>query len=389
MSFRSVLFWIHLAAGVVCGLVIGLLCVTGTLLAFEKELTAWAERDARVVAVPTGQPAPLPLADLQARLRTAFPDAKPASIVVSRDPAAAVAFSVGRVGGYYADPYTGTIRQPASTRVAAFMQSAVEWHRYLGFSGTDSRPRGKLVTGIANLAFTVLAVTGLYLWLPRSWSWRALRPTIWFTQNNSARARDWNWHHVVGFWTAPVLIALTLTALPISFRWGGTLLYTLTGTPLPASGPESSGAPPPAAKVPPPPAGAAAVDRDTLLAKVKQELPQWQTITVRFAAPGAGQPATFTVRESGTWPRTATTTLQYDPYSGKLLRRDGYGDLSAARQIRAWTRFLHTGEALGPVAQAIAGLASLGGAVLVFTGLALAWRRFFRRPDPPARRGTG
>lgn len=385
MTFRSVLFWIHLAAGVLCGLVIALLCVTGTLLAFEKELTAWAERDARVVAVPAGAPAPLPLADLQARLRTAFPDAKPASVVVSRDPAAAVAFSVGRVGGYYANPYTGEIRQPASTRVAAFMQSAVEWHRYLGFSGTDSRPRGKLVTGIANLAFTVLAVTGLYLWLPRAWSWRALRPTIWFTQNASARARDWNWHHVVGFWTAPFLIALTLTALPISFRWGGTLLYTLTGTPLPASGPESSGAPPPAAKVPAPPAGAAAVDRDTLLAKVKQELPRWQTITVRFAPPGPGQAAAFTVRESGTWPRTATTTLQFDPFTGQLLRRDGYGDLSAARQIRAWTRFLHTGEALGPVAQAIAGLASLGGAVLVFTGLALAWRRFFgRRTETPS-----
>ena len=39
----------------------------------------------------------------------------------------------------------------------------------------------------------------------------------------TGRARDWNWHNTVGFWCAPVLIILTLTALPISFRWAAEL----------------------------------------------------------------------------------------------------------------------------------------------------------------------
>jgi uncharacterized iron-regulated membrane protein len=85
------------------------------------------------------------------------------------------------------------------------------------------------------------------------------------------------------------------------------------------------------------------------------------------------------VREPGTWPRTAATTLQFDPFTGALLQRDGYADLSAARKVRAWTRFLHTGEALGPWAQAIAGLASLAGVVLAYTGVALACRRLLGR----------
>jgi hypothetical protein len=37
---------------------------------------------------------------------------------------------------------------------------------------------------------------------------------------------------------------------------------------------------------------------------------------------------------------------------------------------------LHTGEVLGLAGQTIAGIASFGGAVLVWTGLSLAWRRF-------------
>jgi uncharacterized iron-regulated membrane protein len=39
-------------------------------------------------------------------------------------------------------------------------------------------------------------------------------------------------------------------------------------------------------------------------------------------------------------------------------------------------RYLHTGEAFGVPGQLIAGLASVGGVLLVYTGYALAWRRF-------------
>jgi uncharacterized iron-regulated membrane protein len=38
-------------------------------------------------------------------------------------------------------------------------------------------------------------------------------------------------------------------------------------------------------------------------------------------------------------------------------------------------RFAHTGEVLGLPGQTVAGIVSAGGAVLVWTGLALAWRR--------------
>ena len=318
--------------------------------------------------------------ELTARLRTAFPDAKPGNIVVSSDSLTAVAFTVSRTEGYHANPHTGEVRRPASPAMGRFMQTMFEWHRYLGFSGEKTRPNGKLVTGIANLAFCFLGLSGLVLWWPRSLSWRALRPGIWFTRNSTSRARDWNWHNTLGFWCAPVLIGLTLTALPISFQWAARLAYTLTGTPLPASGPQSSGAPPPAATMTAPAAEAKAVSRDALLAVVQHELPQWQSITFRFAHrpdPAKPQAASFTVREAGTWPRTANTTLQFDPFTGALLQREGYADLSAARKVRAWSRYLHTGEALGSWAQFIAAIASLAGVFLAYTGLALAFRRLF------------
>ncbi len=375
---RKTVFWLHLIAGVISGVAIAVMCFTGSVLAFEKELVAWAERDARRVTVPSAS-ARLTLEQLQAKLSAAQPEARTASIVVPHDPSHAIAFAfaTGRTGTYYLNPYTGEVRQPQSTTMASFMRTMLTWHRYLGFTGETTRPRGKLINGIANVAFCVLAITGLYLWMPRTWAWRAVQPVIWFRPNATSKARDFNWHNTIGFWSAPILIALTLTAMPISFRWAGSFLYTVTGTPLPASGPQSSGAAAPVAEFPAPPAGATPLNADALLAAAQRELPRWQIVTIRPHAPGSKQPASLTVREHATWPRTALTTLQFDPFTGRLLRRDGYADLPPARQLRAWTRFLHTGEALGLFAQFLAGLACVGGCFLVYTGFALTVRRFF------------
>ncbi len=63
--------------------------------------------------------------------------------------------------------------------------------------------------------------------------------------------------------------------------------------------------------------------------------------------------------------------------AGVLVHRD-YASLSTARQIRAWVRFGHAGEVFGLFGQTLATLISAGGAVLVWTGIALSWRRFRR-----------
>ena len=43
MRLRSVLFWLHLACGVVAGVVILIMSVTGVLLTYQRQITAWAD----------------------------------------------------------------------------------------------------------------------------------------------------------------------------------------------------------------------------------------------------------------------------------------------------------------------------------------------------------
>jgi uncharacterized iron-regulated membrane protein len=381
MTMRKAFFWLHLIAGVVAGVVILVMSATGVALAFEKEIIAWAERDVRRIT-PSTEAQRLPLDELLAKVRVAQPDARPSGVTIYSDPTIATLVSMGRTNSFHVNPYSGTVQPQGAKGTRAFMHVMIDWHRFLGRHDTQ-RPLGKAITGACNVAFCFLALSGLYLWWPRQWTKNALRAITLFNWKLSGKARDWNWHNVIGLWSAPVLIVLTLTAMPISYRWATDVIYKLTrsAAPAPAGAPGAA----PAVELPPAPEGAKPLGYDALLAAVQKEFPQWNQITLRLGGgggPRTPQPVTFAVKQSSGAPRFATAQLTLSPFTGEVLRAEKYSDYNLGRKVRSWTRFLHTGEALGPIGQFVAGLASLGGVVLVYTGFALAIRRFLRRKDP-------
>src|SRR5690606_24934765 len=135
MSFRKVVFWLHLVAGLISGISIAIMCLTGTALAFEKQLVAWSERDARQISGPIPEQPRLSVDELARRVRDANPDTPVASIAISSDPRATIAFSLGRDNTVFANPYTGELLRPASTTLHDFLHVMVEWHRFLALSG--------------------------------------------------------------------------------------------------------------------------------------------------------------------------------------------------------------------------------------------------------------
>jgi uncharacterized iron-regulated membrane protein len=383
MTFRKILFWLHLAAGLLAGIVIFVMCFTGAILAFEQELVAWAERDARRVTAPAGA-TPRPLDELTAAARASAPaNARVVEISIDSDPEASLTINLGReAGAVYINPYTAEVNRPASRAVRDFMKKVVELHRYLARSG-EQRPAGKAITGAANLAFLFLACSGLYLWWPRAW--QNLRASTWYRCGLAGRARDWNWHNVTGFWFLPVIVVLTVSAAVIGYRWAGDLVYLAVGDP-PQRGsylvvPAAS----PAASAP----GAARLGLAAALDRVKTRHPGWTQITVREGyarrPDNATGPDPYTVTLKSTddaSPSFAPTQLVLDPYTGETLSQTRYADQTPGRKIRIWLRYLHTGQALGWPGQLLAGLASLAGCMLVCTGFSLAYRRLRPAPAP-------
>src|SRR5690349_9345779 len=110
MKLRTVLFWIHLVVGVVVGLIVLNMSVTGMILAFEAQIVAFAERDVRQVTPPAGEAPRLTLGALVARVREQVPKASVVAVTVTSDPTAAVLLNLGREAGtVYANPYTGDV----------------------------------------------------------------------------------------------------------------------------------------------------------------------------------------------------------------------------------------------------------------------------------------
>src|SRR5947209_14681445 len=84
VSTRKIIFWLHLVTGLVGGIAIAIMSFTGAALAFERQLIAWAERDARQVAAPPGNAVSLSLDDLLGRVHAARPELRLANVTLDR-----------------------------------------------------------------------------------------------------------------------------------------------------------------------------------------------------------------------------------------------------------------------------------------------------------------
>jgi uncharacterized iron-regulated membrane protein len=307
-------------------------------------------------------------------------------VTVFSDPTEIVEVAFGRDGSCYANPYTGEVHAPGAARWRAFFLTMENWHRFLGRSG-GQRAVGKAVNDVGNAAFLFLVLTGLILWWPRKRKTKGLKRSLWFLRGTTGRARDWNWHNVIGFWSAPILIILTGTAVVMSYRWANDLVYRVTSSPVPAQRePESPVILPPQPETQP-------LSFDALLATAQGQYPAWESVTLRLGnaprpladgRPGL-PPAVVWVKERNSWPLFARTMLTFNPFTGEVLSRDAFADGSPGRRLRSWIRFLHTGEAFSLTGKFFAAVASLGACFLVYTGFAMSYRRFFlKKEEKPA-----
>jgi sulfite reductase (NADPH) flavoprotein alpha-component len=91
--------------------------------------------------------------------------------------------------------------------------------------------------------------------------------------------------------------------------------------------------------------------------------------------PRGDGPVTVLIQAPDAFHPFQRSQLTLDRRTGEVVKWEPYANNSAGRKLRTWVRALHTGEAFGFPGQTVAGLASLGGCFLVWTGLAMAWRR--------------
>jgi uncharacterized iron-regulated membrane protein len=445
----------HLSAGVFAGIVVLIMSVTGVLLTYQKQMQAWADTRQHRAAPPSPDAKRLPVEVLLGKVR----DEKgktPTTVIRRADPAEPAGFAFGREGTVYVNPYTGAVLGEGSTAMRSFFQGVTEWHRYIA-AGGENRATGKAITGASNLAFLFTVCSGLYLWWPRSWTWTNVKSVMLFRGGLSGKARDFNWHNVIGFWCCVPLFFVVLGATVISYPWASNLVYRAVGEEPPVAkqgpGPRAAGksagkaarggeavapgsqlsssarveaqagesrdglqaksTPGVADAAQPterprregvngedrrgansrnegsgrdgrrgPDAGDAEVPPDLsfdgidiLFARAEQQAEGWTMISLTVPDSN-NKPVSFLIDQGMGGQPHLRSTLTLDRQTAQIVKWETFADNSTGRQLRTWLRFIHTGEAGGFAGQTIAGIASAGACVLVWTGLALSWRRF-------------
>jgi uncharacterized iron-regulated membrane protein len=372
MKLRTLLFWSHLIGGALAGVVILIMSLTGALLTYERQLIAWSDRAFRVT--PAAEAQRLPVQTLLDRVAAATPDTTPTAVTVRVDREAPVTINAGQ-RTLFVDPYGGRVIGEPTTDVRRWMSDLRAWHRWLAIEGANRRV-ARAVTGWSNAIFLFIVLSGMYLWLPRRWSWQNVKAVVLFRAGLNGKARDFNWHNVIGIWSAIPLALVVATALPISFPWAGNLIYLAAGETPPQQGGVRGSAPRQAQPV-------LVANLDQLFARAEEQVPDWRSINLRLPT-AADAPLAFAIdRGNGGQPQLRST-LTLDASTGQVARWETFESQSLGRRLRSWSRFTHTGEAFGLVGQAVAGLVSAGAVVLVYTGLALAWRRFFGKKSSTA-----
>ncbi len=375
---RRILFWSHLAIGLAAGVLVFIMAITGVLLTYQKQMTVWADVRGLTGAPSAAGQRRLTADTLLARL-AASQQAAPTAIVWRAGSNTPVEVQFGREKRVFANAYTAEVLGTGSVAMRGFFRQVTDWHRWLAAKG-ETRDLGRAATGAANLAFLLIVLSGMWLWWPRNLTWTSVRSVIWFRRGLSGKARDFNWHNVLGFWSAIPLVIVVASGVVISYPWASALVFRIAGEVPPD---RTTAAGPAGARKAGPRALPGSLQPRLTLAQA--QMLDWRTISLTLPAT-ANADASFSLdRGMGGEPhKRATAVITAD---GQLSALQSFSTQSPGRRLRSILRFAHTGEVLGVIGQTIAGLVSLGSAVLVFTGVALSMRRvraWWRRRTPSA-----
>lgn len=214
---------IHLWLSVPFGIFITLICFSGAMLVFEKEITEWCRPEVYFVEEANGRP--LPADSLMRLVSATLPDSVEATgVTIPSDPERTwqVSLSKPRRASLYVNPYTGEIT--GRSERLAFYDTMFHLHRWMMGSSTGF---GKLLVGVSTLMLVFILVTGILMWLSNRKKPLRKSLVISFTKG---WPKFWHDLHVAGgIYTTIFLLAIALTGLTWSFSWYRTGFYGMLG----------------------------------------------------------------------------------------------------------------------------------------------------------------
>ena len=341
------LLWLHRWAGLITGIAIFVIAVTGCLLTFENDIDRRLNSELMLV---TPGPSTVPLKDAVAAVRAAYPDDPPQSISLPQGPTHSLLLALKSGKMATVDPYSGRVLG-ARDRFDGFARDIHLLHTRFMAGKT-----GEHLVGAFTVFTLLMALTGVVLWWPRK---------IFGVKNSrSWRRVNFDLHNILGLYSAAVLVVTCASGIIIAYEdVTDPLVRKLNSKPAPRPAQVSST----------PIAGADPIGPDEAVRLAKEAMPGVSVSNVNLPAPGRA-----VYRLSVKYPEDRTpagrSRLALDQYNGAVLDVVSTRNQELGTQILNLKRSLHTGDVFGAPSQAIVFLASLMLAGQVVTGFLIWWK---------------
>ncbi|GGG92235.1 PepSY-associated TM helix domain-containing protein [Pedobacter zeae] len=385
--FKRINNWLHLWLGLISGVIVLIVCLTGCIWVFNEEITGLLEPNTKVAWQDKPVVKPSELMRIAAKL---YPEKVPSYAnyqqgrAINLNLRAANAAPRDRRTGntiLKVNPYTGEVistevHQPGESD---FFRFILNGHRFLWMPAQIGRP----IVNYGTLIFVVLLITGLIWWYPKKWNQSTRDKSFKIKWGASFKRVNLDLHNVLGFYALLFLLAIALTGMVYGIKWYSEGIYWVT------SGGEKL-------------AAYKRLDSDSTL-KGTGYTPEkamdvaWNRVIARHP-----ESMGFYYSFADTADAKAAINITVYPNKGQFYNSQGYtfdqhtlqelkrqdaysvayAQASFGQKLRKMNYDIHVGSILGFPGKVLAFLASLIGASLPITGFLVWYGRKFKKKKP-------
>ena len=377
---------IHLWLSVPFGIIITLICFSGSMLVFEKEITEWCQPE--VYYVTEVKEKTLPIEKIMHTVSATLPDTVSVTGVVispEKDRTWQVNLSKPRRASVYVNPYTAEITGKSDR--LPFFDMMFKLHRWLMGSASNpdgSMSLGKLIVGISVIMFVIVIISGMLIWLSKNR--KSIKKSMKLSVTKGWKRFLHDLHVAGGIYATIILLAMALTGLTWSFSWYRTGFYSLCGVETSAHRNQQ--------KTPTKESrkdhghnknGRHGRNKAEHGREQKSPYRHWQNTVEKVAETNPGyrqitvSDTIVAVVPAGQQSLRASDKYTFDKRTGEIKSGKLYKDEDKSSKVRSWVYMVHVGSWGGIDTRILWFFAALLGATLPLTGYYLWIKRLIKK----------
>lgn len=370
-TLRKFINDIHLWMGIGSGIILFIICLTGTVLTFENEIKSVFADEA--IILPKQE-----VVSIEEMAETLSVEGEVMRVAIDADQTKPYKFAVKtnktdrRGTTFLANQYTGTYVKLAPNVLDGFFMTMFKLHRWLLLDISVGRP----IVGVSTIIFLILSISGIVLWFPKrklkKLKWRHLKSGFKIAWRAKWKRINYDLHVTLGFYTAIFLVIMALTGLFWSFEWYKDAGSAVLGTEV-FSG--RGGEPKIKSNIS---ANSNKVDYNTVLKITARELP-FKGTTI-FQIP-TDENEVFSIKKlhDKDFLQTATDELKID-LDGTVISKQLFSEKPINVQIAQSIKAIHIGSIFGWFSKIIYFISCLIATSLPITGVIIWLNKLKKKP---------